>query len=44
MNNFFFAAAARTLLAISLVLALGLGFAGSWRALSARSAPYLRNE
>jgi putative ABC transport system permease protein len=32
------------ILAISLVLALGLGFAGSWRALSARSAPYLRNE
>jgi putative ABC transport system permease protein len=29
---------------ISLVLAVGLGFAGSWRALSARAAPYLRNE
>jgi putative ABC transport system permease protein len=29
---------------ISLVLAIGLGFAGSWRALSARAAPYLRNE
>ncbi len=31
-------------LAISLSLAVGLGFAGSWRALSARAAPYLRNE
>lgn len=29
---------------IALVLALGLGFAGSWRALGARAAPYLRNE
>lgn len=32
------------ILAIALVLALGLGFAGSWRALGARAAPYLRNE
>nr|WP_298683805.1 FtsX-like permease family protein [uncultured Dongia sp.] len=32
------------ILGISLILALGLGFAGSWRALSARAAPYLRNE
>lgn len=32
------------IVAISLVLALGLGFAGSWRALGARAAPYLRNE
>ena len=32
------------IIAISLVLAVGLGFAGSWRALSARAAPYLRNE
>jgi putative ABC transport system permease protein len=32
------------ILAISVILALGLGFAGSWRALSARAAPYLRNE
>lgn len=32
------------ILVISLILALGLGFAGSWRALGARAAPYLRNE
>ena len=32
------------ILVIALVLALGLGFAGSWRALGARAAPYLRNE
>lgn len=32
------------ILLIALVLALGLGFAGSWRALGARAAPYLRNE
>ncbi|WP_374377269.1 ABC transporter permease [Dongia sp.] len=32
------------IVAISLVLAIGIGFAGSWRALSARAAPYLRNE
>ncbi|WP_374652578.1 ABC transporter permease [Dongia sp.] len=32
------------ILAISLFLAVGLGFAGSWKALSARAAPYLRNE
>jgi putative ABC transport system permease protein len=32
------------IVAISMILALGLGFAGSWRALSARAAPYLRNE
>lgn len=32
------------ILVISLVLSLGLGFAGSWRALGARAAPYLRNE
>jgi putative ABC transport system permease protein len=32
------------ILGVALVLALGLGFAGSWRALGARAAPYLRNE
>lgn len=32
------------IIALSLILALGLGFAGSWRALGARAAPYLRNE
>lgn len=32
------------IVALSLILALGLGFAGSWRALGARAAPYLRNE
>lgn len=32
------------ILVIALVLALGLGFAGSWRALGARAAHYLRNE
>jgi putative ABC transport system permease protein len=32
------------IIVLSLILALGLGFAGSWRALGARAAPYLRNE
>lgn len=32
------------ILLLSLLLAVGLGFAGSWRALSARAALYLRNE
>ena len=32
------------ILVTALVLSLGLGFAGSWRALGARAAPYLRNE
>jgi len=32
------------ILLLSLFLAVGLGFAGSWRALGARAAPYLRNE
>ncbi|MBI2254313.1 MAG: ABC transporter permease [Proteobacteria bacterium] len=32
------------ILVLSLLLAVGLGFAGSWRALGARAAPYLRNE
>ena len=32
------------ILLLSLLLAVGLGFAGSWRALGARAAPYLRNE
>ena len=32
------------ILVISLAVALGLGFAGSWRALGARAGPYLRNE
>jgi putative ABC transport system permease protein len=31
-------------LALALGLALVLGFWGSWRALGARAAPYLRNE
>jgi len=31
-------------LALSLVLALVLGFWGSWRALGAKAAPFLRNE
>lgn len=32
------------ILILSLLLSVGLGFIGSWRALGARSAPYLRNE
>ncbi len=31
-------------LALALLLVLGLGFAGTWRALGARTAPYLRND
>ena len=31
-------------LALALVLALVLGFWGSWRALGAKAAPFLRNE
>ena len=31
-------------LALSLALALVLGFWGSWRALGAKAAPFLRNE
>ena len=30
--------------AAAMVLTLGLGFAGAWRALGAKAAPYLRNE
>jgi putative ABC transport system permease protein len=32
------------ILVLALTLALVLGFAGSWRALGAKAAPYLRNE
>ena len=31
-------------IALAVVLTLGIGFAGSWRALGAKAAPYLRNE
>jgi predicted lysophospholipase L1 biosynthesis ABC-type transport system permease subunit len=30
--------------AVSLVIALVIGFASSWRVLGAKTAPYLRNE
>jgi putative ABC transport system permease protein len=40
----FSAAAAFGAVALSLVLALVVGFAASWRALGAKAAPYLRNE
>jgi putative ABC transport system permease protein len=31
-------------IALAVLLTLGLGFAGTWRALGAKAAPYLRNE
>jgi len=31
-------------LGIAVLLTVALGFAGTWRALGAKSAPYLRNE
>ena len=31
-------------LGLAMLLTLGLGFAGTWRALGAKPAPYLRNE
>lgn len=40
----FSAAAAFGAVALSLALALVIGFASSWRALGAKAAPYLRNE
>jgi putative ABC transport system permease protein len=40
----FSAAAAFGAVALSLILALVVGFAASWRALGAKAAPYLRNE
>ena len=40
----FSAEAALGAVALSLVLALVVGFAASWRALGAKAAPYLRNE
>jgi putative ABC transport system permease protein len=40
----FSAAAAFGAVGLSLVLALVIGFASSWRALGAKAAPYLRNE
>src|SRR5581483_256164 len=40
----FSAEAAFGAVALSLVLALVVGFAASWRALGAKAAPYLRNE
>jgi putative ABC transport system permease protein len=40
----FSAGAAFGAVALSLVLALVIGFASSWRALGAKAAPYLRNE
>jgi len=34
----------RIRVALAVVLALALGFAGAWRALGVKAAPYLRNE
>jgi len=31
-------------LGLAILLTLALGFAGTWRALGAKAAPYLRNE
>jgi putative ABC transport system permease protein len=44
MSWAFFPDGALAVLAICLALTLVLGFAGTWRALGAKAAPYLRNE